>query len=150
MVKEIWFDMDGTIADLYSVEGWRVALDNEETEPYENAKVLVNMNALAKVLNRLIKKGCKVGVISWTARHGSPKYNARVAEVKKNWLKKHLASVDFSEIHIVDYGTPKEIFAKNPNSVLFDDNEKIRKNWKGIAFDENNIVENLKILAKGA
>ena len=53
--REINFDMDGTIADLYGVEGWLDYLMNKDVTPYANAKALVNLSALARVLNRLQK-----------------------------------------------------------------------------------------------
>lgn len=33
MEKMIWFDMDGTIADLYGVENWLEDLRNEVARP---------------------------------------------------------------------------------------------------------------------
>lgn len=146
MKKEIWFDMDGTIANLYGVEGWLEDLVNENTRPYEEAKVLLNMQALARVLNRLIKRGYNIGVISWTAKNGSNEYNERVAEVKREWLNKHLASVKFEAVHIIKYGTPKWTVANDDNAILFDDEENNRKNWKGTAYDVKNIIETLKNL----
>lgn len=147
MREEIWFDMDGTIADLYGVDGWLNDLINEDTRPYESAGTMFNMQVLARLLNKLIRKGYKVGVISWTSKNGSESYKKEIEKVKKEWLKKHLRSVEFSEIHIVDYGTPKSTFAKNPNAILFDDEEKNRKEWKGIAYDVENILEVLKGVA---
>lgn len=144
MAKEIWFDMDGTIADLYGVEGWLADLINENTRPYAEAKPLINMNSLARVLNRLIKNGYSVNIISWTSKGGTEEYNAKVAEVKKAWLKKHLNSVKFENIDIVPYGTNK---AENRNGILFDDEEGNRKGWKDEAHDVNNIIETLKALA---
>ena len=44
----IWFDMDGTIADLYGVDGWLDNLINEDTRPYDIAKPLVNMAYLSR------------------------------------------------------------------------------------------------------
>ena len=64
MIKKIYFDMDGTIADLYGVEGWLDYLTTEDAFPYANAKPLVNMNTLAKRLNRLQAEGCEICVIS--------------------------------------------------------------------------------------
>lgn len=144
MKKEIWFDMDGTIANLYGVEGWLDDLMNENTRPYEIAKVMMNMQVLARLLNKLAKKGYKIGIISWTSKKGTKEYNKRVAQVKREWLKKHLASVEFNAIHIVEYGTPKFTVASTTNAILFDDEERNRTEWKGIAYGVDNIIEILK------
>lgn len=143
MEKEIWFDMDGTIADLYGVENWLDMLINEDTTPYKNAKPLVNMQVLARVLNHLIKKGYTINVVSWLSKNGTDDYNSRVAKVKMEWLKKHLASVKFDKIDILKYGTPKQI---NRNGILFDDEKPNRDNWLGVAYNVENIIEVLKSL----
>ena len=145
MKKEIWFDMDGTIADLYGVEGWLDMLLNENARPYEIAKPLVNMRELAKVLNRLIEKGWEIGVISWLAKNGTNDYNKKVANAKMKWLAKHLRSVKFAKIDIVEYGTPKQI---NRNGILFDDEKQNRENWLGIAYNVENIIQVLRELEK--
>ena len=145
MKKEIWFDMDGTIADLYGVEGWLDMLLNENARPYEIAKPLVNMRELAKVLNKLIEKGWEIGVISWLAKNGTNDYNKKVANAKMKWLAKHLKSVRFAKIDIVEYGTPKQI---NRNGILFDDEKQNRENRLGIAYNVENIIQVLRELEK--
>ena len=144
---KIFFDMDGTIANLYGVENWLEYLLNKNVKPYAEAKVMLNMNSLARLLNNLQKKGHKIGIISWLAKVDDEEYHKKVAEVKKNWLKKHLASVNFDQIKIVNYGYAKETFATNKNDILFDDEEQNRKNWTGKAYDEKNIIEVLKKIA---
>ena len=144
MTTTIFFDMDGTIADLYGVENWLDYLIALDALPYEIAKPLIRLNALARILNRLQKQGYKVGVISWLAKNSNTAYDEKVTKAKKEWLKKHLASVNFDEIHIVKYGTPKQTFAKTKNDILFDDEEKNRNDWTGKAFDVNEIIEILK------
>jgi hypothetical protein len=62
------------------------------------------------------------------------------------WLAKHLPSVEWDRISIVEYGTPKENFCETPFDILFDDEEKNRENWNGIAFDVDNILGILKTL----
>ena len=141
---KICFDMDGTIANLYSVEGWLENLIAEDVKPYAEAKVLLNMNSLARVLNRLQAHGHKIVIISWLSKSGSEDYNARVTEVKKAWLKKHLRSVQFDEINIVKYGTCKANFAESPEDILFDDEERNRTEWTGNAYGVENILEILK------
>lgn len=146
MRKEIWFDMDGTITNLYGVEGWLDDLINERVRPYEEARPLVNMQVLARMLNKLIKDGWSVGVVTWTAKNGTIEYNKRVAEVKKEWLNKHLASVRFTKVEVIDYGTPKSRVANDENAILFDDEVNNRKEWKGKAFDVDEIINTLKEL----
>lgn len=144
MAKTIWFDMDGTIADLYGVEGWLDMLIAKDALPYEIAKPLVRLSALARVLNNLQRKGYKIGIISWLAKNSTAEYDKAVAEAKEKWLRNHLASVIFDEINIVAYGTPKSTFAKSDNDMLFDDEEPNRKEWTGKAFDVDKIIEILK------
>ena len=143
---KICFDMDGTIADLYGVENWLEYLLAENVKPYKVAKPLVNMSALARRLNTLQRKGYEIGVISWTAKSGSTEYNAEVETVKRAWLRKHLASVKFDFIAVVPYGYNKSAFADSEKDVLFDDENNNRENWRGVAYDVNNILEVLKSL----
>ena len=147
MTRAINFDMDGTIANLYGVEGWLEYLMNEDTTPYEIARPLVNLQVLARLLNRLQREGWEINIISWLAKDKSDSYNARVAQAKLDWLGRHLASVHFDNINIVNYGTPKSTCG---NGILFDDEEPNRKEWKGTAYDVNNILEILKNLEKNA
>lgn len=141
----IYFDMDGTIADLYGVEGWLDYLMNGDATPYAKAMPLMRMNVLARMLNKLQRKGYKLGVISWLAKTSTAEYDKAVAEVKRAWLKTHLASVKFDEINIVPYGTPKQSFAKSENDILFDDEKPNRMAWTGKAYDVQNIT---KVLAR--
>ena len=142
----ICFDMDGTIADLYKVEGWLENLIAEDVRPYREAEVMLNMNVLARQLNKLQAAGHEIVIISWLSKCGSDDYDARVTETKKAWLRKHLGSVKFNEINIVKYGTCKAQFARSENDVLFDDEEPNRKAWTGKAYNVNNIIEVLKSL----
>ena len=144
MNTTIFFDMDGTIADLYGVENWLDYLIAADALPYEVAKPLIRLNALARVLNRLQNQGYKIGIISWLAKNSSAEYDEKVTKAKQDWLAKHLKSVHFDEINIVAYGTPKQNFAKTANDILFDDEERNRNEWTGKAFDVNNILEVLK------
>lgn len=140
----IWFDMDGTIADLYGCENWLADLIDGYTRPYREAKSLVNMRKLGRVLNELQENGFEIGVISWLSRDGSEEYGERVKKAKLNWLARHIGAVEWNEIHIVPYGTPKENFCKSVADILFDDEQKNRDNWSGVAYDVNNILEVLE------
>ena len=141
--KVINFDMDGTIANLYGVENWLDYLINSNPFPYATAKPLINMQSLARVLNRLQKNGYKINIISWLSKTSTPEYDEKVISAKRNWLKKHLASVKFDNIFIVPYGTPKYTLA---SGILFDDEERNRNDWRGVAYDVNDIIGTLRAL----
>lgn len=143
---KIFFDMDGTIANLYGVENWLPMLRAENAKPYEIAKPLVNLSRLARRLNILQRKGIEIGVISWGSKVASAEYDEAVEKAKIDWLAKHLASVTFDEIHVVKYGTPKAIFATSANDILFDDEEPNRTAWSGKAYAETEIFEILASL----
>lgn len=142
--KVINLDMDGSIADLYGVTNWLDYLIAEDATPYAIAKPLVNMQILARLLNKLQKNGYIINIISWTSKNGSDAYNSLVADVKKAWLKKHLKSVKFNNIFVVPYGTPKNTIA---SGILFDDEEKNRATWGKNAYDVDNILGVLKAIA---
>ena len=152
MNKAIYFDMDGTLANLYGVDDWLEKLEGGDTSPYKEAEVMLNMQALAHRLNRLQKNGYTIGVISWLSKSGTNAYNAEVARVKTEWLAKHLGSVKFDEVHLVKFGRKKSKCAKVKDGILFDDNEKVRKEWirhnpNGWAFAEKDILQILEELS---
>ena len=143
MNKAIFFDMDGTIADLYGVDGWLDDLRAERVRPYVEARPLVNLSRLARRLNRLVAGGYSVNIISWTSRGGSPEYNEAVAAAKLEWLARHMPSVKWDNVFIIPYGTPKSTCGCG---VLFDDEKPNRDEWGAGAFKPEKIFEILGIL----
>lgn len=141
MKKIINFDMDGTIADLYGVDNWLSKLRASDPSPYIEAKPLLNLSTLARRLNKLLREGYEIRVISWTSMNATPAYNEAVETAKREWLKAHLPSVNFTAIEIVDYGTPKHEISEG---ILFDDNAEIRADWGEGAFDVDDILGVLK------
>ena len=149
-MRTIWWDMDGTIANLYAVKNWLPMLHAEDTTPYVEAEVMWNMSQLARLMNQVQKLGYKLGIISWTSKGGSASYNKAVAEAKASWLKLHLASVNFDHVSIVSYGTPKSLVMETEDDILFDDEEQNRDNWLGEAYEPEMMMKVLKaLLGKG-
>lgn len=142
--KAIYFDMDGTIANLYAVDGWLEDLTNHDPRPYREALVMLHMSALARQLNRVQRNGYHIGIISWLSKSGNAEYNAEVTAVKMAWLKKHLPSVQWNEITIVPYGTPKSEAVEMSGGILFDDEEPNRIEWGNGAYEPCQIMEVLK------
>ena len=131
---KIWFDMDGTIADLYGVKSWLDRLRAYDPTPYEEAEPLCSMKALAKLLKALQKRGYEIGIISWTSAESTADYDRRVEWAKYHWLRSHLKAVNFDHILFTPYGVDKK--AVTGGGVLFDDNENIREDWT----DEDNMA----------
>lgn len=128
----ICFDMDGTIADLYSVENWLPRLHNEETAPYKEAAPIWSVEALNAILNALVAKGEEIRIITWASKGASKEYRARIAEVKREWLEDN--GFPFTHFHCVQYGATKansvRRYLKNgEKAILIDDNAKIRAGW---------------------
>lgn len=146
-VRQINFDMDGTLCDFYGVEGWLDDLNNYNTRPYAVAKPLINLSVLARYLNKLREKGYTINIISWLSKTSTAEFDKAVTQVKLEWLKKHLKSVKFDNINIISYGTPKQNYGEG---ILFDDETKNRDNWVGLAYDEKNILKILKNLLTNA
>lgn len=134
-----WFDMDGTIADLYGVANWLDSLIAKETRPYDIAKGIGNLSQIARKLNKLQKLGHEIGIISWTAKGTDESYNEKIALAKLAWLNRHLKSVKWNSIKIVPYGTNKKETCQT--GILFDDEEGNRKAWGKDAFTPNEIVK---------
>ena len=138
------FDMDGTIADLYANPNWLPLLRAYDPTPYATAKPLLRLCDLARKLNALQKNGYRIAVISWLSKESNAEYDKAVTNAKLEWLAKHLPSVNWDEITIVPYGTPKQMVVEFATGILFDDEKPNRTNWTGTAYDVENILEILK------
>lgn len=145
-MRAIYFDMDGTIADLYGYDNWLNLLHNSDPVPYSECAPLVNTKEFCKVAKQLKANGYTMGVISWGAMGGSTEYTREVKKAKMAWLRKHFGDT-FSEIHVVKYGTPKHNVAKIKNAILVDDNADVRASWNGSTIDASNCGEMMKALA---
>lgn len=143
----IYFDMDGTIANFYGVDGWLDYLEASDPTPYEVAEPLLNFSYMARLLNKIQKNGIEIGIISWLSKSGTEEFDMEVERVKSEWLYKHLPSVHWDKIHIVKYGYGKFNFATSEDDILFDDEETNRTDWTGIAKTPDEILATLKALA---
>lgn len=150
--KTLVFDMDGTIADFYGVNGWLDYLKAENTTPYEIAKPLYNMVYLVALLTILKNQGWKIVVTTWLAKDGTKEYNDRTRKAKLEWLAKY--NFPYDEIHLVKYGTTKANCTRKIGGyqILIDDNEKVRNGWNlGDTINANeNILKNLEKLVNFA
>ena len=142
----IYFDMDGTIANLYAVENWLPKLRNEDASPYTEAAPLVRLCTLARLLNKAQRNGHKIGIVSWLAKNASENYDIKVTNAKIEWLNRHLRTVNFDEVLFVPY-TYEKNNANNGEDILFDDEDRHLTAWTGTAYPAREILERLKAIA---
>lgn len=143
--KVLVFDMDGTIVDLYGVNGWLEDLRSENPRPYRVAKPMYDMETLGYILEILKAQGWRVVVTSWLAKGSTREYDEMVRRAKREWLARYHFPVD--EIYLVKYGTTKANCTRHLGGmqILVDDNETVRKGWTlGETINANeNIIEKL-------
>jgi len=130
MTKALVFDMDGTLADLYGVPDWLEMLRSYNPTPYEVATPLVDMEMLNNVLALLKACGWRVIVTSWLSKESNKEYDKQVRKAKKEWLAQY--DFPYDEIHLVKYGTRKDICSKKSAEyqILIDDNTEVRNLWR--------------------
>lgn len=140
--RKIFFDMDGTIADLYGQENWLSDLRHEIVTPYEKAKPLYDMKKLNAILEMLTAFDFSIGVITWGSIGASDEYNKAVRKAKKVWVNDNLPVC--SEFHFQKYGVPKHKSTyqniKINRDILIDDNAEVREMWVakgGVAINPN-------------
>ena len=145
MEKALVFDMDGTIANFYGVNGWLDDLQNENTRPYDIAEPIYNMEVLNAIIDLFIAQGWRIIVTTWLSKGATKAFEDATRVSKLQWLQRY--GFKYDEIHLVRYGTTKANATRHHGGfqVLVDDNEQIRKGWHlGDTIDANgNIIDEL-------
>ena len=152
-MKKIYFDMDGTVYDLYGMENWLEMLRNEEKGAFTLGKSLVDMDKLKRVCIELIGIGYQIGIITWLPMGASLEYCEVCAEEKRNWAEKNMPYI--SEFYALEYGTPKQYAPARRASEMWlvDDSKEVREMWvtekQRKAIDANdNIIKALERILK--
>lgn len=152
-MKKIYFDMDGTVYDLYGMENWLEMLRNEEKGAFTLGNALVDMVALKEVCLKLIAKGYQIGIITWLPMGASLEYCEVCTKEKRRWAENNMPYI--SEFYALEYGVPKQYAParRAAEMWLVDDNKEVREMWitekqrKAIDATEN-IINALVALAE--
>lgn len=144
--KTIYFDLDGTVYDLYNLPRWleRITVDYDASA-YSDGSLMVDRDTLHALLDSLLDSGYRIGVVSWVAGGNPPaEFVSAIRRTKRAWIRENMPQV--SEVHIVKYGTPKYRVVSDPHGILVDDKPH-EVGWKGRTIHADNLVTDLKGLA---
>ena len=142
MAKTVWFDMDGTLYDLYNVPNWLEELENENPNVFYDGNLMYNSYRIGQAIEALVAHGWDVGVVTW-APMGVDKdstFFAKVEQVKRFWLKRFYPELAHN-FHCLPYGESKrnyvyENFCRTSliggTQVLVDDNMMVRCDWEAV------------------
>ena len=131
-VRMIVWDMDGTMADLYGVDGWFEMLENENPLPYEIAKPMWDMERLVNVIRGLQDFGIEQRIVTWLSMNSSEEYKTETRRAKREWLDEF--GFPYDHFHGVQFGATKadsvrKFLADDETAILIDDSAKVRKGW---------------------
>jgi hypothetical protein len=131
-VRMIVWDMDGTMADLYGVDGWLEMLRAENPLPYEIAKPMWDMERLVNVIRGLQDFGIEQRIVTWLAMDSTEEYKVETRNAKREWLEQF--DFPYDHFHGVQFGATKadsvrKFLADDETAILIDDSAKVRKGW---------------------
>ena len=151
-VRMIVWDMDGTVADLYGVEGWLEMLRAENPLPYEIAEPIWDMERLVNVIRALQDFGIEQRIVTWLSMNSSEEYKTETRRAKREWLEQF--DFPYDHFHGVQFGSTKadsvrKFLADDETAILIDDSAKVRNGWHlGETVDptEINVIDFLETL----
>lgn len=133
MGRTVYFDMDGTLADLYGVHDVFKRLDNNDASVYIEAAPIPKYVEMLKEFKNM---GYMVGIITAGSRFppGTPddvrdKMNEDTAEAKQQWLQEQGLSSYIDSFQFIPYGVSKYEVAEDKTAILVDDDDRVLSTW---------------------
>ena len=143
-MNTIWFDMDGTIYDLYKMHGWLEALRAENWEmAFYAGNPRAHIDRINQAIEALIEAGWQVGVITWAPK-GYTRENIaldEVRDVKFRWLCEFCPALADGKFACIPYGESKAeylldwLHCAGKLNYLVDDNREVREEWRSHSTD---------------
>ena len=131
MSVKVYFDLDGTVFDLYGKSNWLEILRTEQIGAFQGSFLPeIDLNEFYATIEHLSIYGVQFAVISWLPMQASPEYEEICRQEKNEWILENLPFV--SEVSIVPYGIPKQdcIIKRAQRMILLDDNAEVCEMWR--------------------
>lgn len=129
MSTTIYFDMDGTVYNLYGLNEWLEKIQEEKKNVFSADLPLFAPSIFYDTVTKLLHLGVKFGVITWLPMGATPEYEEICRREKNEWCKKYLPFI--SSFVAQTYGTPKQqaITKHAKTEILIDDNKEVCEIW---------------------
>lgn len=128
---KVFFDLDGTLFDLYGKSDWLYRLENEIEGVFSSGDLMpeISKEDLFEVIADLSAYGVEFNVITWLPMQASREYQETCTNEKIKWVRKNLPFIN--NIVCQPYGTPKQngILQKAYRCILIDDNAEVCETW---------------------
>lgn len=138
MKKTIWFDMDGTLYDLYKIPGWlKALLDGDASIFNREGYARAHLTRIRSAIIALIAEGWEVGILTWAPKDiswGDDELD-RVADAKYQWIMDTMPELADVRFACIPYGESKAQFVIDMGEAgdvnyLVDDNKEVRSDWR--------------------
>lgn len=140
-MNTIWFDMDGTIYELFQIPNWLHYIESGRYAIYNVAGYArTGIERIANAIAILQAQGWRVGVLTWADKRLA-KDSERIqdiADIKHAWLRKNVKPLsDNGLFFCFEYGKDKAAFLEEQGldsydgyNILVDDNALVRDMWE--------------------
>ena len=128
---KVFFDLDGTLFDLYGKSDWLFKLENEIEGVFSSGDLMpeIDRDELYSAVADLAEFGVEFNVITWLPMQASREYQEICTAEKIAWVRENLPFIN--NIVCQPYGTPKQygIIQKAYRCILIDDNAEVCEMW---------------------
>lgn len=124
-MKTIYFDMDGTLSNLYAVDDVFNKLDNWDCTPYKDA---LPINKNIELLKQYKHNGYRVVILSCLSKITNEQFDVDTIQCKNMWLDMYVGKQYIDERIYIPYTKHKEMYVHS-NGILVDDDKVILSNW---------------------
>ena len=128
---KVYFDLDGTLFNLYGKLDWLETIENEKPGAFKGDFLPeINLECFFNLIRKLSMYGVEFNVITWLPMQASREYEEICTTEKIAWVRENLPFIN--EITCQSYGIPKQNVIKKraKTMILIDDNKEVCETWE--------------------